>query len=377
MTIEGFQFDGTSGTLTGGVSLTNTGMTPIQSYAMTAIGSFNSAALNGIDVSVYGNIPTYTAISGLKVENNIIQNIAYQGIDIGFASNGTPSGNSTISQNLFKNIGAYNDEGDAVRLYNNFYADVTANQVLNTRMGIENGNFSLPNPGAMGSIASNEIEVRRRGIFYNLTYGTASGLPVTGNTITATSDDLGLGGSVWAGVYLITQQGTVTTSFQGNTIDGSGSNYAIKAGYVVSYTASTADVSISGGTVSNVTYGIWEDSQDPNGFGSIAYDVALTVSDVNISAGTYGIYVHDTSGTYGVAATIENGTTIAIGGTGSAIEVDGALASVSFSGASPASLTSTGGNYITLANGALGGASPTVLDATGVSFNGQTVQRPA
>ena len=188
-------------------------------------------------------------------------------------------------------------------------------------MGVEIGNYSQSNPGSTGSINENQIECACRGILYNLAYAPVFTFPVEGNTITATADDLSLGGSVWAGVYLMTQQGTVSPTFQGNIINGSGSNYATTAGYVAAYTDRATTALISGGSVSNVTYGIWEDSQDPNGFSSISHDVALTVNDVSISATTYGVYVHDTSGSYHVAATINGNTQITTGGGGTAVEV--------------------------------------------------------
>jgi parallel beta-helix repeat protein len=327
VTIEGFTIDGSNTALSGGVALTGTSTA---SHAMSGIGSFDSAALTGADVSVYSNVPTYAAISGLTIENNIIQNIAYEAIDIGWASNGAASGNNVISQNLIQNVGAWNDEGVGVRLYNNFYADVTANKILNTRMGVEAGNYYQVNSGSQGSIFDNEISVRRRGIFYNLFYADASAIPVTGNTITAVADDLGLGGSIWTGMYIITQQGTVTANFSGNDIDGSGSNYATKVGYIVTNTFATASVTISGGTVKNVTRGVWEDNVGPNGITEAEADMGLTISGVDISASQYGVYVHkDASNSYLVAANITGNTRITTGtGTGVYISGTGASANI-------------------------------------------------
>jgi hypothetical protein len=327
VTIKGFLIEGAAG-LPGGVALTNTGMTPTLTNAMTGIGSFDSGALTGVDVSVYANIPTYTAIGGLTVQNNIIQDIAYQGIDIGFASNGSPSGNSAIDHNLIQNIGAYNDEGDGIRVYNNFYADIASNQISNVRMGVETGNFSTANPGAAGSINANMMTARRRGVFYNNFYGTSSAIPVTQNTINATTDDLGFGGSLWTGVYLISQYAGITATVQTNNINGLGSNYPTRAGYTVLATDAASASTISGGTVTNVNYGVWVTNVGPNGFGDAFSNMNVTISGVNISADAYGVLVDYNSGNgFSVAATVTGDNTITTSGAGTGVKVQGAKAS--------------------------------------------------
>jgi uncharacterized delta-60 repeat protein len=422
VTVEGFTLTGQNASLpdSGGVALTETGASPIYAQAVEGIASFNPTGIT--DISSYGNIPAYVNPANVKVENNIIQDLSYQGVDIGWGSSGNPTDGNVISSNLVHNIGAYNDEGDAVRVYNNFNADITSNQIVNTRMGIEYGNFSQPNPGSTGSLDDNTIEVRRRGILYNLTYTGSTAASVTGNTITAAPDDLSLGGSVWVGVYLLSQQGTVNSTFLNNSIDGAGSNYTTTAGYAVTATDSTASVTLSGGTIANVTYGVWEDNNDPNGFTSATANMGLTISGVGITASTAGVYVHDTSATIKVSATITGGTTISTGGAGTGILVSGVKASATVSstaitnsttgieadnglitigtgdtiaggttglalnGSSTAVIGNTlnnlafsgqSGNYITLANGALYNSSPVTLDATSATFNGSSVSTTA
>ncbi len=345
VTVEGFTLTGQNTNLpnASGVQLTETG-SPIFAQAVEGIASFNPTGIG--DISVTGNIPSYAPPANINIQNNIIENLSYQGVDIGWGSNSTPTAGNTIGHNLIQNIGAYNDEGAGVRLYNNFYADVVHNQMLNVRMGVENGNYSQANPGTTGSIANNEIQARRRGIFYNLFYGTSTAIPVQSNMITATADDPAIvaGASLWTGMYILTQQNTVTGTFTNNTINGSGNSYAISAGYTVLDTWSTTAVTISGGTVSNVSYGVWEDSGDPNGLGASAEtNMALTVSGVAISAATYGVYVDaDPSSTFSVAATIKNNTSISTGGAGTAVFISGALASANITG----NLGSINGNLI-------------------------------
>ena len=340
VTVQGFTLTGQNDALgTGnGVALTETG-TPIYAQAAEAIASYNPT--HGTDLSSYGTIPTYANPSNVVIQNNIIENVSYEGVDIGWDSNGTPTGGNVIAHNLIQNIGPYNDEGSGIRLYNNVYADVTNNQLLNVRMGVEVGNFSQARPlsATTGSIENNEIETRRRGIFYNLSYGTSTALPVEFNTITAATDDPAIvsGSSLWTGIYVISQQGTVAGTFQDNSIDGSGSSYATTAGYTVLSTDATSSVVISGDAsalnrIQNVSYGVWETNAAPNGFGAADANMGVTVSGLNISASTYGVYVnYDVSNGYSVAATINGGTQITVPG-GIGILVSGAHASANISG---------------------------------------------
>jgi nitrous oxidase accessory protein NosD len=332
VTLKGLLLDGENTALGAGTALTNTAST---TQAMTGIGTFNG--LTGVDVSVYTNIPTYAQISGLTVENNIVRNLAYQGIDIGFGGNGAVSGNSSISNNLIRNIGAYNDEGTGIRLYDNVYAEIANNDLENVRMGVETGNFRDPNPGSTKKIEGNEIQARRRGVFYNLMYGSTSPIPVENNVITATADGA-FGASLWTGVYVITQQGTVTALFNDNQIDGSGSTYATTAGYTVLATDATSSVTISGdasplNSISNVSYGVWETNVGPNGFGDAGANMNVTLSGLKISASTYGVFVDKNAGNGNlVAATINNNTDITTGGLGTAIFVSGVGASATITG---------------------------------------------
>ncbi len=300
----------------------------VYAQASEGIALFNPTGLGGDITGGDGVIDANVTPGKIVIEDNIVEDLSYQGLDLGWNTSGSvPTSGNIVSHNLIQNIGAQNDEGDGIRLRQNFYADVTDNQMLNVRMGVETGSYYLPNPGANGSIADNEIQARRRGILYNLTYGTATAMPVTGNTITATADDLTLGGSYWVGAYIVTQQGTVTPTFSDNSIDGSGSNYTTTIGYAVADTWSTADVAISGGTVKNVTDGVKFATSDPNGFTSAEQDTALTISGVSISASSYGIYVQATNSD-AVALTIEDGTTITTtGASGIGVEVSGAEAS--------------------------------------------------
>ena len=164
-------------------------------------------------------------------------------------------------------------------------------------------------------------------------------MPIEYNTITATAD-ANWGSSLWTGVYIVSQQNSVTGTFLDNSISGAGSSYATTAGYTVLSTAATTSVTLSGdssplNSVSNVTYGVWETTGDPNGIGgAAASNMNVTVSGLNISAGQYGVYVEEDPSytSYTVAATIDGGTSITTGGGGTGVFVSGAKASATISG---------------------------------------------
>ena len=135
------------------MALTETGSSPIYAQAVEAIASY--VPVHGTDIENYGTLPSYTAPANLVIQNNIVEDFSYQGIDLGWDSNATPTAGNTIAQNLFQNIGAYNDQGVAVRLYNNFYADVVHNTMQNVRVGVQVNNFSLAPPRVARRGASN------------------------------------------------------------------------------------------------------------------------------------------------------------------------------------------------------------------------------
>ncbi len=97
-------------------------------------------------------------------------------------------------------------------------------------------------------------------------------------------------------------------------------------------------------TITNsTTAGIWIDSTSPNS--SNAFDTVDTTS-----------------------LAVLDSTTITGGPVG--LLVDGANSLVTGNTLNNAMFSGQSGSYITLANGALSGATPSVLDATGVTFDG-------
>ena len=300
VTISGFTFTGQNNALgTGnGVALTETGSSPIYAQAVEAIASY--VPVHGTDIENYGTLPSYTAPANLVIQNNIVEELQL------------PGHRPRLGQRRNAHRGQH-DRPEPVPEHRRLQRPGSCGpplQQLLCRRGPQHdaeragGRSSeqllagAPTGGTTGSVEYNQISARRRGIFYNLIYGSSTTVPIEYNTITATAD-ANWGSSLWTGVYIVSQQNSVTGTFLDNSISGAGSSYATTAGYTVLSTAATTSVTLSGdssplNSVSNVTYGVWETTGDPNGIGgAAASNMNVTVSGLNISAGQYGVYVEE------------------------------------------------------------------------------------
>ena len=118
----------------------------------------------------------------LDMSNNIFKNLSFFAVTLYGNGSPTPTSGHTITDNKIQDLGTYdvgsgiNFWGGGVLLYNNQYAAVSNNCMTNVRIGVQTGNFSQANPGvaAYQVISGNTITARRRGIFHNLFYSTAS-----------------------------------------------------------------------------------------------------------------------------------------------------------------------------------------------------------
>ncbi len=349
-----------------------------------------SVTFNGVYIDASEGISSYVDVGSISIANNIVENTAYAGVDFENAYSGINAGDATdgntISENLIQNLGGGGyGYGVGVILYNNFYASVTANVLDTVRIGVQTGNYSDANPGTPATISDNMISAYRIGIFYNLNYDAASPFSVSGNTINASAtDDPSDLSRYWTGVLISSQQGGVSATFSDNQIDGTDATYTtsnVVAGYTVWNTPTTGSLLISGGSVSGADYGVWVNNYAGYGPSDAGASTQVTVDGLSITASQIGVYVQDDplSGTDpSVFATIEGDTTISAtdGATVTGIEASGSAASVAFSGTLPAYLTggpaADGGlsEYIVLASGAMGGVTPSTLDASQVSFDG-------
>lgn len=237
VTIDGFTIDGDNPLINSGFSSTN-----------------------GADIDAAEGITNYEAgVNNLVVKNNIIQHLSYFGVTLYGDGSGAPTSGSIITNNKIQNMGTYDNAsgislwGGGVLLYNNQYAAVTNNCMINTRIGVQTGNFYQANPGAgtFQSISGNTMSVRRRGIFHNLFYGAASAFTLSGNTISGVAN-AGETAS-WDGILLSSFNGVASTS-NANNIDGSAIT-AIPATGISVWNDQTAPL-ITGGTINGVGLGI-------------------------------------------------------------------------------------------------------------------------
>ena len=300
VTIKGFTFNGDNPALTSGI------------------------LIDGADVDACELIAGYEGVGGIVIENNILKNATYSGIDFyNYTSSAATSGNY-IRYNRIEDIGtATYGYGLGILIYNNFYADITDNVLDNVRVGIQTGNFEKANPGTTGSISRNVINAWRLGIFNNLWYSNASTITLSENTITAIPT---AGLTKWVGMLWSSFQTAVSATVEDNviiipdTISVTAPGYA--AGYDVWNTPTTAPLTISGGSVTGGTYGVFINNY--NGYNSNANNTHMIVDGVTITgADTAGVYVYDnpantTPAT--VTATVQN---CVITDSGAAVLVEG------------------------------------------------------
>lgn len=291
VTIKGLTIDGNNPTLTSGV------------------------LVNGVDVDACEGIAGFEGVGNIIVENNIIENTTYTGVN--FDNDNTPgaTAGNYIRNNLLNNIGNSTiNYGIGVLVYDNFYADITNNVFTNVRVGIQTGNFHLANPGTTGSISNNTINAWRVGIFNNLWYSNASTITISNNTINAVSNS---GSTKWNGILLSSIQGTVNATISNNIITMGTITQNPAAGYSVWNTPTTAPLTISGGSVTGGQYGVWVNNFE--GYASDAGNTSITVDGVSISnASIAGINVWDSpsnTNSATVTATLKNNviTTSALG----------------------------------------------------------------
>ena len=248
---------------------------------------------NGADIDAGEGITVYVDnVNNLTVSNNIFKNLSYFGVTLFGASYSAPATSGhNISHNKFQDFGTYDATsgvdrwGGGVLLYDNQYAAVTNNCMTNVRIGVQTGNFSQANPGAVTSqvIADNTIQSRRRGIFHNLHYSNTSPYTLTNNNLTALANANET--AYWDGIMLGSL--SVPWTCNGNTIDGAGMTLPTY-GYQIWNVASASPALISGGSVSNVTIGVFANNFE--GYNSDGGDGAhATVSGVTMTTNVNGI----------------------------------------------------------------------------------------
>lgn len=293
VTISGFTIDGDNPAL------------PINGYGFA-----------GADMHAAEGVTSYeTGINSLTVTNNIMKNLSYFAVTLYDYPAGVPSSGHLIANNKMQDLGTYdvasgiNLWGGGVLLYNNQYARVENNCMTNVRLGIQTGNFYQANPGASSYqvITGNSIQARRRGIFHNLAYSTASPYTLSGNMVTGLAHANET--AAWDGILLSSLSGATHVA-SGNSISGAG--LTIPSTGISVWNDQTAP-SISGGMISGVQLGI-----NVNNFegyptaGSNADNTFAIIDGVSVSGATVaGIRINDNpSNTNGarVSAEVKNCT---------------------------------------------------------------------
>lgn len=330
--------------------------------------------ISGADLNAAEGITVYeTGINNLTATNNIIKNLSYFGITLYDYPAGVPSTGHVISNNKIQDLGTYNDTnsvdninfwGGAVLLYNNQYAAVTNNCIDQVRIGVQTGNYSQANPGAAAYqvISGNTMtNVRRRGIFHNLAYSTASPYTLANNTISGVAN---ANETNWSGILMSSM--SVASTSTGNIINGITSTNPT-SGIEVWNVKSSSPAAISGGSVSGVTNGVFVNNYD--GYPTAGSDAPdggnATLSGIAISGCTNGIYVKDNASSTHAGVNLAIGAGVTVNGGTTGLKIENSAASV---GASISDLAFTGqsGNYITLVSNANN------FSATSASFDGQT-----
>ena len=210
-----------------------------------------------------------------------------------------PNTNSFIRGNLIENIN-YNTEGygTGISLYNNYYAEISGNNLVNVAIGISPQSYWKANPGDVKGqvIRSNSISASLLGIWLNLAYDQASTFYISDNTSSyaPTNGSILYAPAEWDAIEITSIGSAASVIASNNVITGPGTNVGYNTvGYNVWNTSPTGSVLIIGGSVSSANYGVWVNDFD--GYLSPANALtAATVTGVTISgASVAGIYVQD------------------------------------------------------------------------------------
>ncbi len=225
--------------------------------------------------------------------------------------------------------------------------------------GLEFNAFALTD--AVISITGNGIQADDHGIHFNDDITGTTALEILNNAIGTSTNRTGRKGFHF-GSGKIQDSATVT-------IGGSNQVFATQEAIYVTDLISSNALSITGGTYDGILGGLFVDNTGSASTGGSTGQVVIGAAAFVGGAGSTVLEVLTDTGNAGVLLDFSGGATFTGGATGMrltgpGIDIDGdTLGSIAFSGQT--------GNYITLANGAefLPG-SPTIIDATSVSFDG-------
>ena len=285
--------------------------------------------IDGLTTCDYGIYAATTAgQGGLLITNNIVKNLKTYGF-LGYVPSGPASSNNSVTKNLFESAG----DRAIVALWN-YYADVSYNDIKDVVIGIYAENANLPESTGDVEWKNNTISATRAGIWYNLVYGTATPMTISDNTITYEED---AAVTRWDGIWLTSLGGSINPSITGNIITGADPSTKLVSGYHLWHNTTTAadGITIQGGSVTNVDYGIWINNWDgyPTTGGSNAGYTKAKIDGITITeADLAGVYLKDnplnTSGASAFVYAKLTNSTISGSGTGILVEGDDASSDV-------------------------------------------------
>ncbi|MFZ1424399.1 MAG: HYR domain-containing protein, partial [Saprospiraceae bacterium] len=270
VTIDGFTLDGDNTTITGLLSA------------------------NGANFDVDLGITTDAAPAGnnLIVKNNIIKNIYTFGVSMG--STGGTARDGQVKFNKIQNVPYW----AGILTYDDYYAAIENNCIEDAWRGVQVDNYFLPKPmGSSATIKNNTITTKTQtitgdpsspytdvgGILANNLYQNASTWDVSNNTMTNTSIE----SANSRGITLWSIQTNVAITVASNTIDG------FESGYFLWNCPTTSTATISGGTVTQSSYGAYATNFDYYGN---AASSSYILSGVTITNPTVaGVFVQDSS----------------------------------------------------------------------------------
>ncbi len=264
VTIDGFTIDGDNPRLNLGLP-----MNEANSDAAYAIANYAQQAINA------------SLINSLVVQNNVIKNFYIDGLYL--ADINQASSNNYIRNNKFDNVEppAY---GAGIYIGDNFYAEISNNQMTRTRRCIQTGSYTKANPGTTALITNNTLDCLLTGIWHNLQAKQASVFTISRNTISVTrsSNITNPGVGIW-----ITNMADATDVVLSNNNITNGD-----FGYQVWNVQNPRGITISGGRVSNSSVGV--QLANYSRFGYASYPSTVNLNGVLISnPSNAGIHVYD------------------------------------------------------------------------------------
>ena len=280
VTINGFTIDGNNPSLTNGRVL-NGVQVHTGAGIISSTGSFDNET-SGYDTTMI-------------VTNNVIQNLERYGVYVSGVNSGAQvlAGNDA-SHNKIDNLPSGNnfggDRGRGIAFGWDVYGSATFNVMTRVNVGWQTDNHFQASTGAGTVVSNNEIRAYHRGIFHNLQYGTASTATISDNNIFAETNGDFAASATNFGIEVASIATAVGVTLTNN--NSTGNVYGI----LLWNLSTTGVVSVSGGTLTNNSYGIYATNNDPQ-FGAVSTSTTASVSGVTITgATTAGIAVVDDPG---------------------------------------------------------------------------------